>query len=80
MTDKISLKYLENIDAIQVDEAELLLSIIKNPSEFPELIKFIHDNTDNDGYVTYTFRQIFGIMSRDFDKPKKNDTDKTDDQ
>ena len=78
--EKIDLKALENIDTIQVDEAKLLLSIVENSSDFPELIKFIHDNTDSDGYVTYTFRQIFGIMSRGFDKPKKDDTNKTDDQ
>ena len=77
---KIDIKALENIDTIHVDEAQFLLSIVENPSKFPGLIKFIHDNTDSDGYVTYTFRQIFGAMSRDFDKPKKDDTDKTDNQ
>lgn len=77
MAERLNLEALENIDTIQVDEAELLLSIVENPSEFPSLIKFIHNNTDDDGYVTYTYRQILGIMSRDFDKPKKDDTDKT---
>ena len=74
MVEKLNLEALENIDTIQVEEAKLLLSSIENPSEFPGLINFIHNNTDDDGYVTYTYRLILGIMARDFDRPKKDDT------